>query len=271
MLALVASAALWLVAPPSGDWSFATVATLAAFALTAELIAFLLPRGASGSIAFVPYMTAVMLVPNFAALLAIPAARFLGEAAQKRDPKKTLFNIAQLTLAYSLAIVVYRALGGRSLVELQGVRVAEVTVLIGFPMVAAYFITVVVNTLLVSRIVALTTGAHTLQVWRENNTATISLDILACPVIFLFAWTFTNYGAMFAALLWFPILGLRQMNTINLELAQTNRELLELMVKSIEARDPYTSGHSRRVKDHAIHIARLLGLSSIEVEQVQHE
>lgn len=268
VLALVAAYVLWHVAPPSGDWSLGTVTILAVFALTAELIAFLLPRGASGSIAFVPYMTAVMLVPNFAALLAIPAARFLGEAAQKRDPKKTLFNVAQLTLAYSFAILAYRALGGRSLVELHKVPVAQVTVLIGLPMVAAYFITVIVNTLLVSRIVALTSGARTLQVWRENNTATIGIDILACPVIFLFAWTFSSYGPMLAAVLWFPILGLRQMNTINLELAQTNRELLELMVKSIEARDPYTSGHSRRVKDHAIHIARLLGLSSKEVEHI---
>jgi putative nucleotidyltransferase with HDIG domain len=268
VLALVAAGVLWHVAPPSGDWSLGTVATLAAFALTAELITFLLPRGASGSIAFVPYMTALMLVPNFAALLAIPAARFLGEAAQKRDPKTTLFNVAQLTLAYSLAIIAYRALGGRSFLELKNVKVAEVTLLIGFPMVAAYFITVVVNTLLVSRIVALTTGARTLQVWRENNTATIALDILACPVLFLFAWTYTNYSVMFAALLWFPILGLRQMNTINLELAQTNRELLELMVKSIEARDAYTSGHSRRVKAHAIHIARMLGMSSKDVEHI---
>ena len=268
VLALVAAYALWHVAPPTGDWSLPTIATLAAFALTAELIAFLLPRGASGSIAFVPYMTAVMLVPNFAALLAIPVARFLGEAAQKRDPKKTLFNVAQLILAYSLAIMAYRALGGRSFVGLEKMKTVDVTVLIGPPMVAAYFITVAVNTLLVSRIVALTTGARTLQVWRENNTATIVIDIVACPVIFLFAFTYINYGPMFAALLWFPVLGLRQMNTINLELAQTNRELLELMVKSIEARDPYTSGHSRRVKDHAIHIARLLGLSSMEVEQI---
>ena len=36
----------------------------------------------------------------------------------------------------------------------------------------------------------------------------------------------------------------------NLELEQTNEELLELMVKSIEARDPYTSGHSRRVQQY---------------------
>ncbi|MDQ2667149.1 MAG: hypothetical protein M3Z05_14210, partial [Gemmatimonadota bacterium] len=124
-------------------------------------------------------MTAVILVPNFSALLAIPAARFLGEAARRKDPKKTLFNIAQLTLAYSLAIMAYKWLGGRSLLALRGVPVAEVTILVGLPMLAAYFITVVVNTLLVSRVIAITTGERTLQVWRENNTATIGLDILA--------------------------------------------------------------------------------------------
>lgn len=267
-LAVVSALALWHYAPPSADWTFRTVLTLAAFALTAELMAFLLPRGASGSIAFVPYMTAVMLVPNFAALLAIPAARFLGEAARRKDPKKTLFNVAQLTLAYSVAIMAYRLTGGRSLFELKDLQVAEVTVLVGMPMLVAYFITVAINTLLVSSIIAITTGERTLQVWRENNTATIGLDILAGPLVFFFAWAYATFGPMIAALFWLPILGLRQMNTINLELAQTNRELLELMVKSIEARDPYTSGHSRRVKDYAIRIARLLGLSSAEVEKI---
>ena len=268
LLAVISAVALWYFAPPSSDWTFRTVFTLAAFALTAELMAFLLPRGASGSIAFVPYMTAVMLVPNFAALLAIPAARLLGETAKRKDPKKTLFNVAQLTLAYSVAIMAYRLFGGRSLFEFRDLEVAQVTVLVAMPMYAAYFTTVVVNTLLVSCIIAITTGARTLQVWKENNTATIGLDILAGPLVFLFAWAYASYGPMIAAVLWLPILGLRQMNTINLELAQTNRELLELMVKSIEARDPYTSGHSRRVKEYAIHIARLLGLSSSEVESI---
>ena len=248
LLAGASALALWIYAPPRVDWTFRTVLTLAAFALTAELMAFLLPRGASGSIAFVPYMTAVMLVPNFAALLAIPAARFLGEAARRKDPRKTLFNVAQLTLAYSVAIMVYRWTGGRSLFELKELQVADVTVLVGIPMLAAYFMTVAINTLLVSSIIAITTGERTLQVWRENNRETIGLDILAGPLVFFFAWAYANFGPMIAAVVWLPILGLRQMNTINLELAQTNRELLELMVKSIEARDPYTSGHSRRVK-----------------------
>jgi putative nucleotidyltransferase with HDIG domain len=65
-----------------------------------------------------------------------------------------------------------------------------------------------------------------------------------------------------------PILGIRQMHTTNLELEQTNRELLELMIKSIEARDPYTSGHSRRVKEYAVQIARLMGYDAATVESI---
>src|SRR3954471_23365385 len=116
--ACVAAVALWRFLPPHSDWNLRTVLALAAFALTAELMAFLLPRGASGSIAFIPYMTAVMLVPNFAALVAIPAARLIGEVVRRKEPKKTLFNIAQLSLAYSVAILVYIAIGGVSLFSL---------------------------------------------------------------------------------------------------------------------------------------------------------
>ena len=40
------------------------------------------------------------------------------------------------------------------------------------------------------------------------------------------------------------------------------------MVKAIEARDPYTSGHSRRVSHYAKLIARALGLNSREIERI---
>jgi putative nucleotidyltransferase with HDIG domain len=268
IVAALASAGLWYAAPPADDWTIGTVATLAALALMGELMGFILPRGASGSIAFIPYMTTVLLVPNFAALAAIAAARILSEVAKRREAVKLVFNTAQLLLAYAIAIIVYRLLGGHSLFDLRSLSVAEVTVAIGLPMTVSYVLTFVINTLLTSRVIALSANVSTLQVWRDNNASTIGLDVLAMPLVFLFAWVYAKYGPMIASLLWLPILGLRQMNTINLELAQTNRELLELMVKSIEARDPYTSGHSRRVKEYAIFIARLVGLSSAETEKV---
>ena len=58
------------------------------------------------------------------------------------------------------------------------------------------------------------------------------------------------------------------MYQMNLQVERANRELLELMVKSIEARDPYTSGHSVRVSEYARQIAREMGLTTRQVDQV---
>jgi putative nucleotidyltransferase with HDIG domain len=65
-----------------------------------------------------------------------------------------------------------------------------------------------------------------------------------------------------------PLFGLRQLYKVTGQLEQTNRELLELMVAAIEARDPYTSGHSRRVADKARVIAHAVGLREKEIERI---
>jgi putative nucleotidyltransferase with HDIG domain len=244
------------------------VAVLAVVALMAEVMAFLLPRGAAGSIAFIPYMATTMLVPNFAALAAIVGVRVLIEISRRSGALKFAFNTSQTLLTHAIAIELYRVAGGRSLLELRHLSIAEVTVVVGLPMMLSYVFSFAMNGFLVSRVIALATNGKTLQVWRENSLSTIGIDVLASPLVFAFAFVYADYGPIVASILWIPLLGVRQLNTINLELAQTNRELLELMVKSMEARDPYTSGHSRRVKEYAIKIAKLMGLSPSEIERI---
>src|SRR5439155_1293115 len=112
-------------------------------------------------------------------------------------------------------------------------------------------------------------GRPLVDILRGNHSrANVGLDFLAVPLIFFFAWVYAAFGAIAAVTLWVPIVGLRQVHKTNLELEQTNQELLELMVKSIEARDPYTSGHSRRVRHYSTTIARALGLREREVTLV---
>jgi HD-GYP domain-containing protein (c-di-GMP phosphodiesterase class II) len=53
------------------------------------------------------------------------------------------------------------------------------------------------------------------------------------------------------------------------QLEDSGQELLQVMVKAIEARDPYTSGHSVRVSELSRAIAVELGLSAREIEQVE--
>ena len=270
VLAAIAAVLLWHFAPPAADFSVETLPTLALLALLAELMGFLLPHGATGSISFIPFIATLALVPNFGALAAVLGANTIAEIAKRRGrgAQKLLFNSAQLVLSYTLAITLYRLTGGQSLLDVSDLPVATITRLIGFPLSIAYVLVFFTNTILVSHVIALTTSSTTLKVWRENSASTVGLDILALPLVFFFALVYAKWGPMIASLLWLPILGVRQMNTTNLELAQTNRELLELMIKSIEARDPYTSGHSRRVREYAIKIARLAGVAPAEVEKI---
>lgn len=266
--ALLIAAWLWRFLPADAATNISTLGTLATLALTAELMAFLLPGGVVGSIAFIPYVTTVLLSPNALGLAAIVASGAIAKLSRQRNIQKFIFNCAQQTLAYGCAILVYQYSGGQSLFALKNLSVSEVTIAIGMPMTIAYLTVFVLNGLLVCQVVALESNAKTWQVWKEANASTIGLDILALPLIFAFAWIYARYGPMIASVLWLPILGLRQMNTTNIELQQTNRELLELMIKSIEARDPYTSGHSRRVKEYAVQIARLMGYDTATVEKI---
>jgi putative nucleotidyltransferase with HDIG domain len=144
----------------------------------------------------------------------------------------------------------------------------HVTQVAGLPALAAFVLSYVSNAVLVSAAVAIDSGAPAVAVFRDLKLMTVGLDLLISPPIFVFAWVYAAYGPIAAATLWVPFLGMRQAHKTNLELAQTNQELLELMVKSLEARDPYTSGHSRRVRQFSMIIARAIGCSQSEVEQI---
>lgn len=244
------------------------IAILSALALVAEFLAFLLPKGARGSISFIPGLAVVLVVPSWTAVLAIGLVKAIVESARRIEFEKALFNVAQYALTTGLAVLVFQEAGGIAFLDLRNQELSRVTVLNGVPAMAAFAASFLANTVLVSAAIALSSNAPMGSIWRANSIATIGIDILAGPLIFVFAWVYVRFGPIAAATLWVPIVGIRQVQRTNLELERNNAELLELMVKSIEARDQYTSGHSRRVQEYSIQIARALHLSERDVELV---
>jgi len=94
------------------------------------------------------------------------------------------------------------------------------------------------------------------------------VDIVSSPLAFLIPWLFYwNVAAVFLAIV--PIIGLRYSYGVNIELQQLNRDLLRALVKTLEAQDPYTSGHSIRVAERSRAIAEELGLSSRKVRLIE--
>ncbi len=265
--AVISSSVLVKVAaamPPNGSTALALLALLA---VVGEAWAFLLPQSAVSSIAFIPYMAMALVVPHWTTVAAIALLRMVDETRRRRSAIKAAFNIAQFVVVFSLTILTYTILGGRSF--LGGHQdIAAVTRMYGWAALGAYALSLLVNASLMSAVVALSSGRRAVDVWRENHLPSLGLDLIAAPVTFGFAYVYSEFGPIVAAILWIPLIGFRHWAKTTVDLAQINRELLELMIKSIEARDPYTSGHSRRVSQYATIIARALRLGDREIQKV---
>ena len=250
---------------PAGAWTALGLLTL--LAVIGEAWAFLLPQSATSSIAFIPYIAMTLVVPHWTTVAAIGILKAVDGIKGRRGAIKVVFNVAQFVLVFSLTILTYRSLGGISFLRAP-TDIAQLTRTCGLAALCAYAVSVGANTALTSTVISLSSGRRVADVWRENSVPSLGLDLIAAPVTFGFAYVYTSFGPIAAALLWVPLVGFRHWAKTTVDLAQTNRELLELMIKSIEARDPYTSGHSRRVSTYATIIARAMRLNEREIAKI---
>ena len=267
--ALAASAVVYMRSPLDARQMLVDAVILCVLAIAGELLGYMLPHRAMGSIGFIPYFAAAVLVPAWPSILAVALLRTGLEVFSPREGVKRLLNIGSHTLMEATVVLVYTSLGGTSLLNVANrTSLAAVTHVYGFPAIAAFNVAFFSNNLIVCAVIALASNRSILGVCVDNLRSTVGMDLITAPVVFVFAWVYAAFGAPAAVALYVPILGLRQVHRVNLELERTNEELLELMVKSIEARDPYTSGHSRRVHHYSTIIARAIGLRERQIAEI---
>ena len=266
--ALGSGAALFVHSSRATHEDAFAILLLSVLAIVAELLGFVLPNSARGSIAFIPYLASALVVPSWPAIIGVAIVKALVEATRRSTVSVTVFNVALHTLAVSGAIWLYTALGGQSLLSAPSASLLSATLKTSVPALLSIAFALFANTSLACGYMAIRKEQSVKRLWREMVLPSVGMDLLAGPVVFIFAWLYAAHGAIAAAALWVPLLGLREVQTANFALQRTNEELLQLMIKSIEARDLYTSGHSRRVQRFSTIIARGLGLSEREIELV---
>jgi len=216
--------------------------------------------GGHGTISFIVYMgSALVFGPILGAL--VTGISLLGAQIALRKPLlKTAFNVSQHVLAILAGAHLYLILGGPFPPNsLNDALLPFAGLVVGF---------FAVNSAAVSGVIALSEGRRFSDVWVKNTGSLVPYHLVASALGLGIAWLYLGLGVWGIAAVVVPILFLRHTILINVQLQETNRELLELMVKSIEARDPYTSGHSQRVSEFARTLARQIGLGFREIEQV---
>ena len=183
------------------------------------------------------------------------------EAFVRRKPViRVWFNIAQYMLAAGLGGIVYRGLGGS--VGLNHFSFSFVPFL---ALVTTFF---VINQGSVALGVATLNRLPVWESWSRLAGGSLLYDFVSSSLAVLLAFLYTDLQFVGLAILILPLFFVRHMYQMTLQVERVNRELLELMVKSIEARDPYTSGHSLRVSEYARQIAREMGLPPKHVDQI---
>lgn len=243
------------------------VVCLAVFAVLAEMLKHHLASGAAGSISFIPHLASILLAPTWVAVLGVAVAHVTVAVLSRKEPLKAVFNIAQITLAAAVGALCFTALGGRPLLTVTA-PLSTATGDLALPFFSLVLVFFSVNTLAVSGVIAASQDKSVVSVWKQNVRSSMLNDLMSSPVVYFLAWTYLKLGVWGVALLTLPLLGVRQLYKTNHQLEQVNQDLLELMVKAIEARDPYTSGHSRRVAHYSRLIARALGLSAKQVQRI---
>jgi putative nucleotidyltransferase with HDIG domain len=247
---------------------FGLVLVLATLAALAEIVGFSRDRTTAGSVGLVPITASLLIAPSWTTVLLAVTGQSIVFAIQRRQGFKIAYNAVQIALSISLGTLMLLAISdpaSRQLVRepfgASGLRLAPATL-------ALVVVTVVVNATLMSAAISLSSETKFWNVLKRALKSSGPLTLLLAIFAFYLAWLSANLGVFGTAGMVLPLLAVRQLYRTTSELTRVTEELLDLMVAAIEARDPYTSGHSKRVANTSTILARALGLSSAQVERV---
>lgn len=251
--------------------------------------------GLSGSLVFVFHLAVGLVVGGLWGALTAGIVKAIAELYDRTPTIKAAFNISERVVSVGLTFIVYQALGGKHpppfLEADTATTVSSVDalmqVLIFVASAVVYFIT---NSFAVNTAVALASRRPIFSTWRSNTVWVLGHDIAASSLALVVAWLIvrsqesTGIGKFIFVVFLLPMIYIRhvygKLNTVQdlyseLDVAYEQlelnvREQLAMMVKAIEARDPYTSGHSRRVSGLSSAIAIELGLPPEQVEEIEN-
>ena len=220
--------------------------------------------GTTTSMDFLPQLGSLLLLGPVGAIALTTATMLFKQFVLQRKPVyKAAFNTAQTVLALGAAGIAYRWFGGQfSLDPLPFNRsfpafMLAATVFFGF------------NSAAVSYVVSVAQEERFLRTWRDLTGGIIVFDLAISPLAYLVHALYALWGPIALLLSVIPLIGLRYSYGVNLQLKQLNRDLLRVLVKTIEARDQYTSGHSIRVAERSRRMAEALRLGPRTIQMIE--
>ncbi len=219
------------------------------------------------SITFLPLLASVQLFgPIGGVVLALATIAFAELVVRRKSLFRASFNVAQTIVATTIAGEAFLLLGGQ---PLHGTVDPDMAGQL-WPFISFGLLFLAINHAAVSFAITLSQGLPFRRVWQQvlaNSGASLN-DVLISPIALAVAFLYVQFGLPGILIVLLPMLFIRYSYLTTSKLRESNADLLTALVKAIEIRDPYTSGHSLRVSRLAKKIAEELGLNRVSVDRV---
>jgi len=241
-------------------WVFIFFLTISTFA---EFIPVDLPIGGVMSIGFpIDFVLILVYGPALAMLISVLGALISEIIERKISWYKILFNASQLSLSAGIAGLVYQYTGG--IIGFQ--NFFEFI----FPAALCAIIYCLINLVLVTMFISLDQGSRITAVWRINFKDVLPTYLAEAPLGFLMAIVYVEVGIFGILLFFLPLLLARRSFELYTKMRKMYLETIRALAAAIDAKDPYTKGHSERVAETAVVLAQELNLSDREIENIEY-
>lgn len=245
-------------------------ALMALIGLTAALgnLSVELPFAVSMSLMFSAFCAGVFYIgPWGGFLLGLAGSISIQEIRDRKPPVLLLVNAAQLSLSGLLSGWVFVTLG-TPIMHLAQSPLSWPSAVVA--PVAAVTASYAVNLLLVGLALRIKTGMKPREVLDVLSPAAYLLSMLILALLgYVMAYLIALQSWLGMLLLILPFAMARRTFRVYVELTEAYASTVRSLVAAIEAKDPYTRGHSERVAEYAQAIAGHMGLPQSDVQVLE--
>ncbi len=178
------------------------------------------------------------------------------------DPIKSLFNMANLVITASLGGLMYHITGGMP----GDITVPDILL----PMISCITLAIISNSVIIMILFKLEQQVKFYPAIFQMFAQLLPSMACAAPVGYFLAFLMTQQsGAYLTLLFMLPLLLARYAFKLFLDGKQQQVSMISTLSAVIEAKDPYTQGHSQRVSEYSVQIAEHMGLPAQRIETLR--
>lgn len=231
-----------------------TVSFFTCLAFLAEILSISLPKYGEVTVGFAVLMGSILVLGTKASIWIAFMAALLSELKSilKKPFYKSLCNICVYIIMVGLSGYFFEFMGGTP----GSINLYKELI----PIIVLIFTYLFINVSLITLGFSILNGEHLLSIFSSNFKWALPNYLALAPLGIIFAITYINVGSAGILLFLVPLLIARHSFQLYMNMRKIYLETIQALATAIEAKDPYTRGHSERVAMYSSIIAEEMNL-----------